>query len=71
METCNTDIETPGLELVSSSPPQPAAPAQLGGIERTMADALIALDTPVWGLPSDRGAIEYASWLRLLRRATA
>lgn len=41
----------------------------LTGIERVMADALIALDRDTAAPASDPGAIEYASWLRLLRRA--
>jgi hypothetical protein len=53
----------------TTSAPSSDPVASLTGIERVMADALIALDGAPPGPPVDPGPIEYASWLRLLRRS--
>ena len=55
---------------VASPAPEAAARAPLTGIERLMAEALMALDAKPSGAVSEPGAIEYASWMRLLRSST-
>jgi len=67
METRTSNTHTPVREVAISSPPRPAVNEPLSGFERIMADAIeAAAQNP----PIDPGAIEYASWLRLLRRST-
>ncbi len=67
MEPRNTNMHTPVRRVAISSPPQPAVNEPLSGFEQIMADAMEAAARN----PSiDPGAIEYASWLRLLRRST-
>ncbi len=67
MEPRKTNMRTPVRRVSNSSPPRPAVNAPLSGIERIMADAI---DATARNPPIDPGAIEYASWLRLLRRST-
>ena len=70
MDTRHTHIEAPEREGVTSPPPHATVNAPPGRIERVMADALGGLDVDPSGPLADPGAVEYASWLRLLRRAT-
>jgi len=67
MEPRNTNMRTPVREAATSSPPRPAVNEPLSGFERIMADAS---EATARNPPIDPGAIEYASWLRLLRRST-
>ena len=53
-----------------TTPPHAAVYAPPGRIERVLADALKGLDVDPAGPLADPGAVEYASWMRLLRRAT-
>lgn len=68
-----TSCTTLPLDAGDRAPTESATPgdavASLTGIERLMADALIALDRDTVAPAADPGAIEYASWLRLLRHA--
>lgn len=60
------------LDPAAAIPPGPRAAADvpLTGIEKLMADALMALDRqPSRAIPT-AGEIEYASWVRVLRRST-
>lgn len=65
--TLNRVIESPARATLASARPA-AAGTPLAGIERMMAEALTALDREPPGAPSEPGAIEYASWVHLLRR---
>ena len=77
METRHTPIQTPlqnpiqspVREAAISSQGQAAVNAPLGRIDRAMANALRGLDIEPSGPLADPGAVEYASWMRLLRRA--
>ena len=66
MQTRNPNIGAATRRVVISSPPNPAVDAPLNG-ERIMADAL---EAAARNPRIDPGAIEYASWLRLLHRST-
>lgn len=69
METRQTPSRTPAplRKVTTATSPRPAGSAPLRGIERLMADAIeAAARTP----QIDPGAVEYASWLQLLRRST-
>lgn len=60
------------LDPAAAIPPGPRAATDvpLTGIEKLMADALMALDRqPSRAMPM-AGEIEYASWVRVLRRST-
>ena len=69
METRHTLIDATERDALIS-PPRAAVVSSLGRIERVMADALSGLDIDPSGPLADPGAVEYASWMRLLRRAT-
>lgn len=69
MTPCTTQPLDASAQAPAASAATSDAVASLTGIERVMADALIALDRDTAAPASDPGAIEYASWLRLLRRA--
>ena len=70
MHTQDTNLESLDPAAVTSSAPRAAADVPLTGIERLMADGLMALDREPPGAMSEPGAIEYASWIRVLRRTT-
>lgn len=63
-------LESPGHADLTPRAPRAAAAVPLTGIERLMAEALTALDRDPSGPMCDPGAIEYASWIRLLHRST-
>ena len=67
MEPRTTNMHTPVREVAISAPPRPAMNEPLSGFERITA---AALDAAARNPPIDPGAIEYASWLRLLHRST-
>ena len=67
MQPRTSNMHTPVREAAISSPPRPAANEPLSGFERIMADAL---EAAARNPRIDPGAIEYASWLRLLHRST-
>ena len=67
MQPRTSNMHTPIREVAIASPPQPVVNEPLSGFERIMADAL---EAAARNPPIDSGAIEYASWLRLLRRST-
>ncbi|MEO7152539.1 MAG: hypothetical protein ABIX46_12640 [Burkholderiaceae bacterium] len=68
MQTRLPPTPTPHHHMEISPPMRAVAGAPLAGIERIMADALDAFSRNPPGTPADPGAIEYASWLRLLHR---
>lgn len=70
MHTLHARHETSDRTAVTPTAPSAAADTPLTGIERLMADALMALDREPPGAMSEPGAIEYASWVRMLRRST-
>ena len=70
MHTQHTNLESPNRAAVTPSARQVAADAPLTGIERLMAEARMAPDRGPSGAMSDPGAIEYASWIRLLHCST-
>jgi hypothetical protein len=56
---------------ISSPPPNPttaAKPPRQGRVDQTVTCTLERLAAGIPGAGSDAGAVEYASWLRLLRR---
>ena len=67
MEPRKTKLHTPVREVAVSSLPRPAVNGPLSGIKRVMAEAI---EAAARNPPIDPGAIEYASWLRLLRSST-
>lgn len=75
MQTQTSRSAAPIRRQPTTSPPPKGTPAvtatanaaPLEGIERLMADALTALGTAPGGDPA---SVEYASWLRLVRRTT-
>ena len=70
MQTRHPLTRSPACDVAtSSSHRQPANPPPVG-IERLMADAIDAIARNLPGQPADPGAIEYASWLRQLRRSS-
>jgi hypothetical protein len=70
MHTPHAKRESPDPAVVVPPGSQPATEVPLVGIEKIMADALIALDRePARAMPT-AGETEYASWVRLLRRPT-
>lgn len=70
MPTRHASPPSPHLATAIPPAPQAAAAAPLAGIESMMAEALMALDRAPSGAGCAAGAIEYASWMRLLRRST-
>ena len=67
MQTHPTPAPATRSNATTATPPRATDSAPLHGIERLMADAVeAAARNPT----IDPGAIEYASWLRLLRRPT-
>ena len=67
METRQTHTPATLRKVTTATSPRLTGSAPLSGIERLMADAVeAAARNPT----IDPGAIEYASWLRLLRRPT-
>lgn len=67
MKTFKSSMHAPVRQGPISSPPRPAANEPPSRFERILAHANEAV---VRNPPIDAGAIEYASWLRLLRRST-
>ncbi len=67
MKLSKTNMHAPVRRAVISSPPRPAGNEARSRFEGLLANAGEALAR---NPPIDPGAIEYASWLRLLRRST-
>ena len=68
MERHQTPHPTPAGRVATPWPTRPPKPDRSGGADPTATCALGWSARDPSGPPEDAGAIEYASWLRLLRR---
>ncbi|MEO7854689.1 MAG: hypothetical protein ABIR94_20935 [Rubrivivax sp.] len=61
-------MKTSRISSPPANPTTPAHPPRRGRVDQAVAYTLERLAAGISEAPSDAGAVEYASWLRLLRR---